>query len=124
MRVVGLGPEAIADRVIPPRARPAPATSLSPALILDDGGLGIGLAGEPPGVHLPPVGGHGLGFPGLGCGIGLGLLLRQLTRMHDNKPQGLRGDPSIAVFDLDLAHEALSMPAAGRFCLRPPWFLH
>jgi hypothetical protein len=123
-RGAGLGSEAIADRVIPPRARPAPSASLPPARIRGDGGLGIGPAGEPPGVHLPHVGCHGLGCPGWGGGIGLGVRRRPWTRIHDDTPQGLRGDPSIAVFDLDLAPDAWSMPAAGRCCWRPPRCLH
>src|SRR5215831_19118132 len=71
-RGAGGGPDARADRVIPPRARPAPAASLPPALLRGDGGRGSGPAGAPPGVHLPPVSSHGLGFPGLGGAIGLG----------------------------------------------------
>jgi len=58
------------------------------------------------------VGGHGCGFLGLGNGIRLGLLLRQLTRMHDDKAQGFLRDAAIAVFDLHLAEHALAMPLA------------
>jgi hypothetical protein len=54
----------------------------------------------------------------------VGLLLSQLTRMHHDKTERLHANPSIAVLDLKRADDALSMPAAGRFSCRPPWFLH
>src|SRR6185295_1310367 len=118
-RAAALCHDAIADCVIPPRARPAPPASLPPALILGHGGLGIGPAGKPPSVHLPHVGSHGLAFIGLGCGIGLGLLLRQLTRMYHHKTEHRGGDPRIPILHLYWPHDALPMPAAGRFRLGP-----
>ena len=60
----------------------------------------------------------------MGSGIGLGLLLRQLARMHHDKAQRFLRDPSIAVLDLHLPEHALPMPAAGRFVLGPPRLLH
>lgn len=68
--------------------------------------------------------GHRLSFLALSAGIRLGLLVGQLTRMHDHKPECLRGDPSVAVLDLDLVHHTLSMPVAGRFILGPTGLLH
>src|SRR5262249_32209915 len=56
--------------------------------------------------------------------IGLRLLLRQLTRMHHHKTERLRGYPSIAVLDLDLADDALPMPPATPVVLGPPGFFH
>jgi hypothetical protein len=98
--------------------------ALSLALILGDRRFGVGEAGKPPGLRLPHVVCQGSGFFLLGCGIGLGLLLGQLTRMHDDKAQDLLRDAPIAVFDLHLATHALAMPAPGRFMLGPPRFLY
>jgi hypothetical protein len=89
----------IADRMIPLQAWTASAVSRPLALIRSDSGFGIGDAGAPAGVHLPYVVGHGCGCFLLGSGIGLGLLLGQLTRMHDDKAQGLLSDVPIPVFD-------------------------
>src|SRR5262249_21281434 len=83
-----------------------------------------GQAGEPAGVHLPHVVGYGLRFLGLGTGIRVGLLLGQLTRMHHDKTERLHANPSIAVLDLNVADDALPMPATGRFRCRPPRFLY
>jgi hypothetical protein len=93
------------------------------ALIRGDSRFGIGPAGEPAGLYLPHVGGHRLGFFLLrGC-IGLGVLLRQLTRMHHHKAPLLLRDAAIAVFDFHLAAHTAAMPAPGRLVLRPPGFL-
>ena len=97
--------------------------SRPPTLIHGDGGFSIGQAGEPPGVHLPHVGGYGLGCLGLGCGRGLGLLLRQLTRMHHDKAQGLLREPSLTVLHFPWAEHAAPRPVARRCVLRPPRLL-
>jgi hypothetical protein len=89
--------------VIPPRAWSASATAWLPALIGGDGGLGIGQASEPLRVRLPHVVGKGLGFLLLRPGIRLGVLLRQLTGMYDDKAHLLLGDASLTILDLDTA---------------------
>ena len=58
--------------------------ALPSALIRGDGGFGSGDAGEPLGMHLPHVMGYSLCLLRWGRGLGLALLLRQVTRMHDN----------------------------------------
>lgn len=109
--------------MIPPGARPAASAALPSALIRGDGGLGIGLAGEPPGVHLPHLGGHGFSFLHLSRCRGLGVLLRQLTRRHDDKAHLCLHDPLSTLLHLHRPHDALPMPASGRFRLGPPRFL-
>jgi hypothetical protein len=86
-------PDARAERVLSPGVRPAPAAALPPAFIVGTGGLGIGQAGEPLRLHLPPVVGPGLGFLRLRTGIRLGMLLGQLTGRHDDKAPLLLGAP-------------------------------
>ena len=117
-------PDAIAERVIPPGARPAPAVARPPALIGGDGGLGIRRAGEPLRLYLPHVVGNGLGFLLLRPRIRLRMLLGQLTRMHHDKAHLFLHDPFITILDLHLPHDALPMPTAGRFRLGPPRFLY
>jgi hypothetical protein len=56
-------------------------------------------------------------------GRGLGLLLRQLTRMHHDKAHLFLHDPLITLLHLHLPHDALPMPTAGRFRPGPPRFL-
>ena len=73
-------PDAIAARVIPPGARPAPAVARPPALIGGDGGLGIRRAGEPRRLYLPHVVGNGLGFLLLRPRIRLRILLVVLSK--------------------------------------------
>src|SRR5262249_31701100 len=69
----------IADPMIPPQAWAAPTVALPLPLILGDRRFGIGEAGEPAGLPMPHVVGNGCRFFLLGSGIGLGLLLGQLT---------------------------------------------
>jgi len=64
------------------------------------------------------------GFLRLRSGIRLGLLLRELTRMHHHKAQGRLRDPSLLVLHLHLAEHTLPMPTAWCFVLRPARFLH
>jgi len=114
----------IADRMIPPWARRAPAPSRAPALIRRDGGFGICLTGQPPGLPLLDVRCDGCGFLRLRGGIGLRLLLRQLARMHHDQAQCLLGDAPLTVLDLDVAEHALPRPVARRLVLGPPGLLH
>ena len=74
-------------------------------------------------VHVLHVLNDGLRFLRLRSRIGLGLLLRQLTRMDDDKAQALLGNAPITVLHLHLAQHALAMPAARHFVLRPPGLL-
>ena len=89
-----------------------------------DGGFGIGQAGKPPGMHMLHVVCHRLRFLRLRRCIGLGLLLRQLTRMHHHKAHSSGADPPSLILHLHLPDDALPMPASGRFSLRAPRFLH
>jgi hypothetical protein len=75
-------------------------------------------------VHVLDVRHDGCGFLGLRGAIGLGLLLRQLARMHHHKAERFERYSSVAVFDLHVPHDALPLPAAGRFRHRPPRFLY
>ena len=75
----------IADRMILQQAWVASAVSRPLACILGDRCCGIEQASELPGLRMPYVVGHGLGFFHLRRAIGLGLLLRQLTRMHHDE---------------------------------------
>ena len=101
----------------------APAASLASPLRRGDNGFSVGAAGKPLGLDTLDVVGHGLGFLRLGSPRGLRLLLRQLTRMHDDKAQGLLGDLPLALLHLPLAEPAVPMPTARRFVLRPPGLL-
>jgi hypothetical protein len=84
-RAAGVCHDAIADCVIPPGTWTAPAVPRPLARIRGARRFGIGEAGAPPRVHPPQVVGHGLGCFHLRRGRGLGLLLRQWTRMHHHK---------------------------------------
>jgi hypothetical protein len=88
------------------------------------GGFRVRQARKPLSLDTLDVVGHRLGFLALSAGIRLGLLVGQVTRMHDHQPECLQGDSSVAVLDLDLAHHTLSMPVARRFVLRPPGLLY
>jgi hypothetical protein len=97
---------------------------LASVLVLCDGGPSVGEAGKPLGLDTLDVVGHGLGFLRLGCHIGLGLLLRQLTRMPHKKAQFLPRAPSLAVLPIHWAERALPMPTVRPLVLRPPRLLH
>ena len=112
------------QRVIPPEAWATTASARSPVLILCHGSLRIGKTGKPPGLHTLHVGCNYLGFLRLGDRIRLGLLLRQLTRMHDYKAERLGGNSPFAVLHRHRPENALPMPAAGLRVFGPPWFLH
>src|SRR5262245_40286875 len=105
--------------MIPPGLGPAAPPAWPPVLILRNCGFGIRLTGKPPRLHVPHVVYEGLGFLRLGCSIGLGLLLRQLTRMHHDKAQGHLRHLSLIVLYVHRAAHALAMPAARRCVLRP-----
>ena len=87
-------------------------------------GFGVRQARNPLGLHTFAVVGHGLGFLALSARIGLAVLVRQLTRMHDHQPAFLSGDPSVAVLDFDLAHPTVSMPAAWGVVRGTPGLCH
>jgi hypothetical protein len=89
-----------------------------------DRGFGIGETSTPPGLHVLHRVGDRCGFLRLGHGRGLGLLLRQLTRMHHDQAHRLLSDPPIAVLHLDRPHDALPMPASWRLVLGPRRCLH
>ena len=109
--------------MIPPGLRPAAPAAWPAVLILGNSGCGIRLTGKPPCLHLPHAVDERLGFLRSGCGIGLRLLLGQLTRMpHDKAPEHLR-HASVTVFHLHLAAYALAVPPAGLLGLRPPGLL-
>jgi hypothetical protein len=67
--------------------------------------------------------GHRLGCFALRARIRLGLLLRELTRMYDDKTERFIRDASSTVLDLAPAHHTLPMPAAGQLVLGAPRFL-
>ena len=99
-------------------------SSQPPALSRRDGGCGIRLTGKPLGLSLLDVRRDGLGFLRLGGGRGLGLLLRQLARMHHEKAQRFLRHPPIAVLNLYRPADALPMPLAARCVLGPPRLFH
>src|SRR5262245_23638747 len=109
------GPAAIAYDMIPPGLGPTASPPWPPVIILRDRHGGLRLTRNPPCLDRLPVGSERCGFRLLHAGLRLSLLLRQWTRMHDDKAQFLMCDPPIAVFHLDVAVHALAMPAARRF---------
>ena len=122
-RAAGVGHDVIADGMIPPSLGLAAAPPRSPVLILRDGRGSISFTGKPAGLHVLDMLNDRLSFLRLRSRIGLDLLLRQLTGMDDDKAPFLRGNSSIAVLDLDLAHHATAMPTTGLLVLRPPGLL-
>ena len=122
-RRVRRGRPAIAYRMIPPGLGPAASPARPPVFILRDRRCGIRLTRKPLRVDMLHVGCHGCGFLRWRSGIRLGLLLRQVARMHHHKPECLRDDASVALLHLHLAQHAWPMPAAGRLILRPPKLL-
>src|SRR5262245_37773844 len=123
VRAASVGHNAIAYRMIAPGAWAATSSALLLALICCQGGFGIRQAGKPLRLDTLGVVCHRLGFLRLGDGIRLGLLLRELTRMHHDKTERFSSNPSVAVLDLDLAHHTLPMPAAGWLILGAPRLL-
>jgi hypothetical protein len=120
----GLCHDTIADRMIPPGAWAAAPPSRPPALIRRAGRCGIRLTRKPPGLHVLDVRRDDCGFLRLGGGIGLGLLLRQLVRMHHHKAERCERYSAVTVLNLHLLVHALPMPTAWRLVLRPSRFLH
>ena len=102
----------------------APLASRSSSCIRGDGGGRVRQARKPLGRPTLDVVGHHLSFLAWAAGICLRWLVCQWTRMHAHKPECLRGDPSVAVLDLALAHHTLAMPVAGGFILGPPGLLY
>ena len=77
-----------------------------------------------PGLYLLDVRCDGFGFLLLGGGRGLGLLLRQVARMHHEKAPRFLPHPPIAVLDLHRPDDAWPMPLAARCVLGPPRLFH
>jgi hypothetical protein len=122
-RAAGGCPNAIASRVRAPGPW-APATAARrSALLCCRGGFGVRQTGQPLRVDALGVGWDCLGFFALRARIRLGVLLRELTRMHDDKTERCSRDPSVTVLDLDLAHDTLAMPATGRLIRGAPRLL-
>src|SRR4029453_998665 len=119
----GVGYDAIADRMIPPGLGTAASPARPPVLILRDRRFGIRRTGKPASLHALHVLCNSSSFLLLGGGIGLGLLLRQLARMHHHKAERFERYSSVAVLNLHLPAHTLSMPAARRFILGPPRLL-
>jgi hypothetical protein len=109
--------------MIPPGLGPAASLARPSGLILPDGRCGIRLTGTPAGVPGLPVRNDGLRFLRWRSRLGLGLRLRQWTRMDDDKAPARLGNAPIPVLHLPLAKHALAMPAARHFVLRPPGLL-
>jgi hypothetical protein len=110
--------------MLSPGLGPVASPSRSPLLLLRDRHSGIRLTGKPPRLYLLHVVCDGANFLLWRYGIGLRLLLRQLTGMHDDKAHLLLDDASLTVLDLDAAEYAVSMPTARLFVLGPPELLH
>jgi len=109
--------------MIPPGLGPAASAALPSVLILRDGRFGISLTGKPAGLHMLAVLHDCCGFLRLRRGIRLGLLLRELARMHHDKAEELVRYPPVPVLHLHLSEHTLPMPAAWFFVLRPARFL-
>ena len=122
-RATGLGHAGIAARLRPPQAWAASAASWPLARIGGESRGGIGAAGAPLDVPLPPVVCQGGGVFPWGSDRGLRWRLRPLTRLHDDNAQALLGDAPIAVCDLPRAAHAGAMPALGGLVLGPPRLL-
>jgi len=75
-------------------------------------------------LHVLDVRHDGFGLLGLRGGISLRLLLRQLARMHDHKAERFACYSSVAVLDLYLPDDTLSMPTAGCLLPGPSRFLY
>src|SRR5688572_21165993 len=103
----------------------APATpSLPLAFILSNSAFRIGHTRKPPGFQTPHIRSEHLGFLGLGNGIGMALLLGQLTGVHHHKAQRFLDYPPVAILYSDLSRDALPPPTAGCLSLSAAWFLH
>src|SRR5262249_60468289 len=97
-QAAGVGYDAIADRMIPPGLGTAASPSRPPVLILRDRRFGIRCTGKPAGLHALHVRCNSSSFLLLGGGRGLGVLLRQLARMHHHKAERFERYSSVAVF--------------------------
>ena len=106
--------------MIAPEARLAAPPSLSPAVVVDDGRLGISRTGKPAGFHAPDVLGDALGFFGLGGAVGHRRLLGQLAGVHDEKPECFPSASPVSLFDFHRADDTGPMPAPWGLLPRPP----
>ncbi len=119
-RAPGFCHDTRADHMRPPGAWTVASSSWPPALTFRNGGFGIRLTGKPPGLSLLDVRRDDCGFLRVCGGRGLGLLLRQLARMHHEKAQRFLRHPPSAVLDLYRPDDALPRPRAARCVLGPP----
>jgi hypothetical protein len=97
---------------------------LAPGLHTQHSAFRIGHTRKPPGFHTPHTRGEHFGFPGLDNGIGMALLLGQLTGVHHHKAQRFLDYPPVAILYSDLSRDALPPPTAGCLSLSAAWFLH
>ena len=96
--------------------------ALPSPLILCDSCFRVRQARKPPRVHARDVVGQHFSCLRWRTGIGLRLLMGQLTQMHDDKAQGLLGNTPIAVFDLPLAEHAWPCQRRGASAWVRPGF--
>lgn len=113
------GHDAIPDGMIPPGLWAAASPTRPPALILRDGRCRIRLTRQPPDWHRLDVRTDRYRFLRWRRRLGLGLLLRQLTRMDDDKAQALLRHAPVTVLHLHLAYHTVAMPAARHGVQRP-----
>jgi hypothetical protein len=109
--------------MVPPRPGATAPPALPPAGVVCDGGFRLRHPRKPPGVHTSPMLGDRLGFLGVGNGLGVHVLLGQLTGGHHHNAPRLRGHPPLAIRHVDLPTDAVSLPAAWRLSLRTPRLL-
>jgi hypothetical protein len=110
--------------MLPPGRGPAAAPARPPVLVRREGRGGIRRTGTPPRVPMRAVRHAGFDVFGLRCALGEGVLLRQLTRRHDPKAQGLGGDVPVTVLALHLAEPTLPLPVSWGCVRRPARLRH
>jgi hypothetical protein len=81
------------------------------------------LTGKWAGLNLSDMGGERLGLFLLLLGMGLGMTLGQLRRIHRDKPHWGQGDLPLAIFDLDLARHTAAVPPPWGIQATLAWFL-
>jgi hypothetical protein len=87
-----------------------------------DGGLRIRRTGKTLGGEVREVVRDALGLLGLGCDIGLRLLVRQLGGMYHDKPDLLPGNVLVTIFHFDAAADTPPTPAPWRLVCSPSRF--